>query len=61
MLFISSNELSSQIPIKDLRVKTRLFANMTSARLELRTVLWALNIFNRAFLRGEQRNPTILT
>lgn len=49
MLLLSRNELSSQIPIKDLRVITGLFANVTSTRLELITVLWALNIFIKSF------------
>jgi len=49
MLILPSNELSSQIPIADLRVITKLFTNMTSTRLELTTILWALSFFKKSF------------
>ena len=49
MLLLSSNKVASQTPITDLRIRTRLFVNMTSTRLELITVLWALNLFKKSF------------
>jgi len=47
VLSLSSDNLSFQVPISDLTVKTKLFTNATNTRLELITVLWALNIVKR--------------
>jgi len=49
MLLLSRNDLSSQTLISDLRVHTKLFANMTNTRLELITVLWAFSHFKNNF------------
>lgn len=48
-LLLSRDEFSHQIHPSDLRVRTKLFANMTNTRLELITVLWALNHFKKNF------------
>ena len=57
MLILPSNELSSQIPIAELRVITKLFTNMTSARLELTTILWALSFFKKSFSEEKANKP----
>lgn len=50
-LLLSRNDLSSPVDISDLRVRTKLFANMTNTKLELITVLWALRHFKNYFIQ----------
>ena len=57
MLLLSCNELSSQIAIEDLRVRTRVFTAATSTRLEILTVLWAFSLFKKKFPAGRANNP----
>ena len=57
MLLLSCNELSSQIALEDLRVRTRVFNAGTSTRLEIITVLWALSFFIKEFPAGRANKP----